>query len=77
MSEPTCFSRWSFSVFAHYNAITESVRVTNHSQTSMLVNRLMSANLDFLDDHFDLLHLSGAWGRNMNIALTFFKVGAI
>ncbi|MCO7124711.1 alpha-galactosidase [Sporolactobacillus shoreicorticis] len=57
----------SFSVFENYNTITESVRVVNHDQNKLYINRLMSANIDFLDDHFDFLHLSGAWGRECHV----------
>lgn len=57
-----------FSVFESHDAITESVRVANqHKTQSVRMEKLCSANIDLMDCGFDLLHLSGAWGRECHI----------
>ena len=57
-----------FSVFESHDAITQSVRVVNqHKTQSVRMEKLCSANIDLMDCGFDLLHLSGAWGRECHI----------
>ncbi len=58
----------SFGVFEDYDVITQSVQVKNHHTTQAVqIEKLCSANIDLLDCNFDLLHLSGAWGRESHI----------
>lgn len=57
----------SFSVFYHEDAITQNVKVTNHSNNDIVIEKLMSANFSFLDDQFDCLSLNGAWGRECHL----------
>ena len=57
-----------FSVYEEHDAITESIRVVNlHETQAVRIEKLCSANIDLPDCRFDLLHLSGAWGRECHI----------
>lgn len=64
-------------ISAHYseNAFTQSVKVINCSEENVKINRLMSVNLDFLNNHFKLLTLSGAWGRENEIKINPIQQG--
>ena len=50
-------------VFPDYDVFTQNVTLLNESTNELTIERMMSGNLDFLTDKFDLLTLGGAWGR--------------
>lgn len=57
-----------YSVFEDKDVITRSVQVVNHGITSVKIDTLMSANVDFYNDSdFELLHLHGAWARERQV----------
>lgn len=51
------------SVFPEYDVFTQNVALVNESSNELSIERMMSGNLDFLTDKFELLTLGGAWGR--------------
>ncbi len=53
----------TFGVFEAWDAITQSVRVTNGNHGDIQIQRLMSGCFSFLDDQFDAISLNGAWAR--------------
>ncbi|GBG95844.1 alpha-galactosidase [Ligilactobacillus salitolerans] len=55
------------SVFPQYDIFTQSIKIVNHSEQSLKIDRIMSINVDFLSDKYDLLTLSGAWGRENHL----------
>ncbi|UPO90127.1 alpha-galactosidase [Niallia sp. Man26] len=57
----------SISCFDEYDIFTQHVEVFNYSKEKLKINQIMSVNLDFLTDKFDLITLSGAWGRESHI----------
>ncbi|MDP4086852.1 MAG: alpha-galactosidase [Bacillota bacterium] len=56
-----------YSVFKHLNVITRSVRFKNNGSERLILLRVLSANVDFRDDQFDLLTLYGAHNNERNI----------
>ncbi|MCD7034107.1 alpha-galactosidase [Metabacillus sp. GX 13764] len=52
-----------YTVFHDRNVIARSARIINGGIDQISVLRALSANVDFRDDEFDFLQLSGAWGR--------------
>ncbi|WP_400243040.1 alpha-galactosidase [Niallia sp. JL1B1071] len=57
----------SISCFEEYDVFTQHVEVFNYSEEVLKINRLMSTNIDFLTDTFELISLNGAWGRETHI----------
>lgn len=57
----------SYSVFSDSDAIIRSVRVENHAQESIYLDRVLSACLDMDDEEFEMLTLCGAWARERRI----------
>lgn len=57
----------TYTVFKDYDAITRSVRIVNGSDQKMKLLRVLSASVDFRNSDFDLLQLSGAWGRERDV----------
>ncbi|MEG0452111.1 MAG: alpha-galactosidase [Coprobacillus sp.] len=56
-----------FSVFEDYNAITQSIKIENRSQETIVIDKIMSSCWSFLSDQFHSLTLTGAWGRECHI----------
>lgn len=66
----------SYTVFAEYDAIAKSVIIINEGDEEVNIKRLLSANVDFKDDEFDFIHLSGAWARERHIVRTELRSGS-
>lgn len=58
-----------YTVFAGHDAVVRSMRVTNTGASPLVIERAMSATVDFAASgaSFDFLHLDGAWGRERSI----------
>lgn len=69
--------RLIFSVFEQYNAITQSVKVINQGQENVTIEKLMSACFSFLDDQFEALTLTGAWGRECHVTRQRIRQGIL
>jgi alpha-galactosidase len=64
-----------YSVFKEFDAITKSVKIVNESEEEVNILRALSANVDFKEDDFDFIHLSGAWARERHIVRTELRSG--
>ena len=53
----------TYSIFKEFDAITRNVKVRNMGQEDIKILRVLSANVDFNDDNFDMIQLSGSWAR--------------
>ena len=56
-----------YTVFNHLDAITRSVRIENLGQDKVILNRVLSANVDFHHSDYDMLQLSGTWTRERHV----------
>lgn len=56
-----------YTVLNHLDAITRSVRIENLGQDKIILNRVLSANVDFHHSNFDMLQLSGTWTRERHV----------
>ncbi|MDL4839039.1 alpha-galactosidase [Aquibacillus rhizosphaerae] len=56
-----------YSVFEHMNAITRSVEFKNHGKDHLNLTRAMSASIDLNDANYEMIQLSGAWGRERHV----------
>ncbi|MFR9709457.1 alpha-galactosidase [Paenibacillus sp. MB22_1] len=57
----------SYTVFADFDAIARSARLTNGSSESIQLEQALSASVDFPDAAYDALYLSGAWARERHV----------
>ncbi len=53
----------TYTVFEQLDAITRSVRLGNDGPHTMELLRALSMSVDFANDQYDMLQLSGAWAR--------------
>ena len=65
----------TYNVFEDFDAITKSVKIINESEEDVNILRALSANVDFKEDDFDFIHLSGAWARERHIVRTNLRSG--
>jgi len=65
----------TYSVFNDFDAITRSVKILNQSEENVNILRVLSSNIDFKEDDFDFIHLSGAWARERHIVRTGLRSG--
>lgn len=57
----------SYSVFDDTDAIARSVRIENHSQEALYLDRVYSVCLDMEDKEYEMLTLAGAWARERHM----------
>ena len=56
-----------YGVYNNLDVITRAVRVINSGDADVILEKVVSANVDFETADFDFLQLSGAWGRERHI----------
>lgn len=74
-SDSNVFITLLYSAFSDYDAITRSVNITNKEQKSIKLNRVYSCNVDFSNNDYELLNLSGSWARERHINKKTLKPG--
>lgn len=57
----------TYTAFEKFDAITRSVRFINEGKNKVKLLRALSMSVDFDHSRFDLLQLSGAWGRERHV----------
>ncbi|RBW71323.1 alpha-galactosidase [Bacillus taeanensis] len=64
-----------YTVYENMNVITRSAKFMNKGQEKLNLTRAMSANVDFSDADFDMVHLSGAWARERHVKTRALETG--
>lgn len=57
----------NISIFEQWDVFTQSVEVSNKSASTIKINSITSACLSLLEDNFQIVSLTGAWGRERMI----------
>jgi len=57
----------SYTIFNSFPAIARSARFENKGEDTVVLERAMSASIDFIDSDFEMIQLSGAWSRERHI----------
>ncbi len=65
----------SYSVFEGVDAVTRSMKLINESDDEIVLDKVMSLTMDMDDDGFELLTLSGEWGRERMINVRPIECG--
>ena len=66
----------TYTVFNEFDAITRNVKVRNLGNEDIKILRVLSANVDFNDDNFDMIQLSGAWARERHLVRQPLRSGS-
>ena len=56
-----------YTVFADTDILARSVEIQNRTDAAVKILKAASLNIDFRDTDFQLLHLSGTWGRERQV----------
>jgi alpha-galactosidase len=56
-----------YTAFRDYDVITRSAKFENMGKEDIKLLRALSMNVDFSDDKFDMLQLSGAWAKERHV----------
>ncbi|MGM0209219.1 alpha-galactosidase [Enterococcus sp. DIV0421] len=56
-----------YSVFSDRSVIARSIELVNSGKENLMIERLMPLNLDLPTSDYEIIHLSGAWGRERHI----------
>ncbi len=56
-----------YTAYKDLDVITRNVKVINESNARIVLEKVVSANVDFEDSKFDMITLPGAWGRERHI----------
>lgn len=57
-----------YTVFEGQDVLCRSARLMNTGSRPLILKRALSANMDFCNQPFDLIFLSGAWGRECHVS---------
>jgi alpha-galactosidase len=57
----------SYTIFREYPVITRNARFIYKGENTVSLSRAMSASIDLPDSDFEMIHLSGAWGRERHV----------
>jgi alpha-galactosidase len=57
----------SYTAYENFNAIARSVKFENVGKQKIILLRALSFSLDFMRCDFDMMQLSGSWGRERHI----------
>lgn len=58
-----------YTIYEDRNVITRDAKFVNHGEEDLRLTRALSMSVDFDDKDFEMLQLSGAWGRERHIRI--------
>jgi alpha-galactosidase len=65
----------SYSIYSDRNVICRNARFINEGNDPFYINNAMSTSVDFPDDQFEMLHLTGAWAREAHVEVQKLSKG--
>lgn len=60
----------SYTIFKDYDVVTRNAHIKNESDEKLVLERFLSASLDFKEPDFQIVHLSGAWSRERHVEIS-------
>lgn len=64
------------SVFEDYDVMSQHIVFENRTAQSVVIKKMLSLNLPFLQDHYELVTLGGAWGRETHVDVRQLHMGS-
>lgn len=65
----------SYTIYADYPVITRNARFLHRGAEAIVLDRALSACVDFNDMDFEMIHLSGAWARERYVKTRKLEMG--
>lgn len=66
----------TYTIYEERSVITRSANIENKSTKPIAIHRMLSCSVDFTDEEFDFIHLSGAWATERHIKRTPLRAGS-
>lgn len=70
-----CALYLTYTTYCNREVFTRNTRLENNGQEEIFIENLMSLSIDFPDYDYEMLHLSGAWGREKHIKERILEKG--
>lgn len=65
----------SYTIYEEYPVITRNVRFEHKGKEKIVLERVMSASVEMLDMDYEMVHLSGTWGRERYVKNRKLEMG--
>lgn len=65
----------SYTIYEEYPVITRSARFLQKGSQKIVLNRALSASVEFVDMDYELVHLAGAWSRERYVKTRKLEMG--
>ena len=65
----------SYTIYEHYPVITRNSRFVHKGSEKIVLERALSASVEFIDTDYELMHLSGAWSRERYVKSQKLETG--
>lgn len=65
----------SYTIFEAYPVITRNVRFLHKGDEKIVLDRALSASVEFVDSDYEMIHLAGAWSRERYVKTRKLEMG--
>ena len=65
----------SYTIYEHYPVITRNSRFVHKGSEKIVLERALSASVEFIDTDYELMHLSGVWSRERYVKSQKLETG--
>ena len=65
----------SYTIYEDYPVITRNVRFVHQGDEKIVLDRALSASVEFVDSDYEMVHLSGAWSRERYVKTRKIEMG--
>lgn len=65
----------SYTIYRDYPVITRNVRFNHKGDQKIVLEKVMSASVEFNDMDFEMIHLAGGWGRERYVKCRRLEMG--
>ena len=66
-----------YTFYPEYDILIRHSKITNHHENPLIINKLMSTQLDLLESDYRVLTLNGTWGREAQIKIDEIQSGTL
>ncbi len=65
----------SYTIYEAYPVITRNTRFVHKGEEKIVLDRALSASVEFVDSDYEMMHLSGAWSRERYVKTRKLEMG--
>lgn len=65
----------SYTIYEAYPVITRNIRFIHKGDEKIVLDRALSASVEFVDSDYEMIHLAGAWSRERYVKMRKLEMG--